>query len=50
MLIIAIPKSCSTSLASTFAHINNLSFQQTVKKQNNKNKCKSNNLIEYILI
>ena len=44
MLIIAIPKSCSTSLASTFADINHLSFLQTFHKQNNNNKCKSNNL------
>lgn len=44
MLIIAIPKSCSTSLASTFANINNLLFQQTSHKQNNTNRCKSNNL------
>ena len=44
MLIVAIPKSCSTSLASTFANINNLAFIQTHKKQRSNNKCKSNNL------
>jgi len=44
MLIVAIPKSCSTSLASTFANINNLVFIQTKKKQRSDNKCKSNNL------
>lgn len=46
MLIVAIPKSASTSLASTLARINGVSFKQKNKLQKKKNhkKCKSNNL------